>query len=147
MARQSEDMGTRRFLRAKGRVVFGAVENNPGHRCEGFNVIHNRGASKQSLNRRKRRLDTRLAFFTFEGFQKSGFLTANVSSRAPMNINFQIKPRTLNVFAQIAFFFGLIDSNIQPVKLLLKLTADIDIGGMTTNGKAGTDNPFQQKMG
>jgi len=126
-----------KFRAAHGDDVF--------HIAERLDVIDDGRAHPQTKDGRKiRRLDARIRALAFERFDEAGFLTADVSARAAMNVNLQIIAAAQNIFAEEVFRAGFRKRLIQNLRAINHFAADVDVGEMHVVGEARDGHAFDQ---
>ena len=87
--------------RAELRVFRAAHRDDVLHGAERLDVVDDGRAHVEAEHRREiRRLDARIGPLAFERFDEAGFLAANVSARAAMNVDFQIVAGAEDVLAE-----------------------------------------------
>src|SRR3989338_5290659 len=118
-------------------------EWNTGHR---FDVVDDGGASEQTHNRRKRRLEPGKASFSLKRFQKRGLLAADIGARAAMNHEIQMKSASKNIFTQIFFRIGFVHGGLKMLIGLDIFSTDINIGFMRPDREGADHNPLDHRM-
>src|SRR3990167_8049556 len=114
-------------------------EWNTGHR---FDVVDDGGASEQTHNRRKRRLEPGKTSFSLKRFQKRGLLAADIGASAAMDHDIQMKRASENIFTQIFFRIGLIHGGLKMLKRLDIFSADVDVGLLRADRESADEDPF-----
>ncbi len=101
MSADADDARAGIVRRAELRVFRAAHLHDVLHRRERLDVVNNRRAHVEPENSREvGRLDARVSALAFERFNQARFLTANVSTRAAMDVDLKIVSFAQNVFAQ-----------------------------------------------
>ena len=110
-----------------------------------LDVVHGRRTTIEPDVRRERRLQPWLAFFAFQAFKQRGFLAADISAGAVVNVEIEI-PAIHIVLAEKFGLVGLIDRRLQALTFADKLAAHIDVAGAGAHGEAGDQASLDQQM-
>ncbi len=111
------------------------------HRTQGFDVVHDGRAHIKAQDRWEiRRLDARIGALAFQRFDQAGFLPANVSARAAVQVDFQIVTAAKNTFPEEVFCARFRQRTVQDSRPLDKLAADVDVGQVDVVGVARDDH-------
>ena len=110
-------------------------------RAERFNVVDDgRALVKAEHGRKIRRLDARIRALAFERFDEPGFLAANVSARAAVDVNLQIVTAAEDIFAKEILRARLGQRPIQQRAPSRHLAANVNVGQLNVVGEAGDDH-------
>src|ERR1035437_5949375 len=147
MAAQADDARAGVVRRAELGKFRAAHRDDVLHVAERLDVVDDGRAHPQAEHRRKiRRLDARIRPLAFERFDEAGFLAANVSARAAMDVNFQIVTGAENVFAEEIFLAGFLDGAIQNFRAFGHFAAYVNVGELHVVREARDDHAFDQLM-
>ena len=112
-----------------------------------LHVVHDRRTHVETEDGGEiRRLDARIGAFAFERFDQSGFLAANVSARAAVNVNFDVEPSAEHVGSDEIFLARFFDGALENLCAFGKFAADIDVGSLRVQRETGDQDPFDQLM-
>src|SRR5262249_12378965 len=87
--------------------------------------------------------DPRPGPFAFQAFNKTGFLTADISACTTMNVDVQMKILPENVPTQQIGCISLVDCSLHRAATAPVLVADIDVSRARMGCVASEDNPFK----
>src|ERR1019366_9165680 len=147
MAAQADDARAGVVRRAELGKFHAAHRDDVLHVAKRLDVVDDGRAHPQAEHRRKiRRFDARIRPLAFERFDEAGFLAANVSARAAMDVNFQIVTGAENVLAEEIILAGFLDGAIQNFRAFGHFAADVNIGELHIVREAGDDHAFDQLM-
>ena len=113
--------------------------------AEGFDVVDDGGALVEAEHRRKiRGLDARVGALAFERFDEAGFLAADVSARAAMDVDFEVEAGAEDVLAKEPVGLGFGDGLLQDFRAEREFATDVEVGQMHIEREGGDDHPFDQ---
>src|SRR3989338_2894260 len=124
------------------REPLSAMFHDGRHAGHRFDVVDDGGASEQTHNRRKRRLEPGKTSFSLKRFQKRGLLAADIGALAAMNHEIQMKSASKNIFTQIFFRIGLVHGGLKMLKRLDIFSADVNVGFMRPDRESADEDPF-----
>ncbi len=143
---ESKDL---RSLGAVGAVLVvrvGAIEYDPGHIGEGFDIVDTGGEIPESFDGRKRGANPRHSTAAFDRFHQRGFFPAHESSGPFLYLDGEMEVRAADFFSQKALCVGLLDGNLQPLNGLGILGSNINVAFVRADGVAGDEHAFQNGM-
>jgi hypothetical protein len=147
LAAQTHDARAGVVRRAELRVFCAAHRDDVLHVAKRLDVVDDRRAHVEPEHGREiRRLDARIRTLAFERFDEAGFLAANVSTRAAMDVNLQIVTATENVFAEETFRARFLQRRVQQLRALGHFATDVDVGELHVVREARDDHPLDELM-
>ena len=147
MAGDAKELGAGIVRLAEPREPTGATAQNRRRHGDGLDIVDRGRAAIEPAIGRKWRLKTRLALFAFHGFQKRGFLAADIGPGAVVDVKIEIPARAAGVLADQPRLVGLVDGVLQAPAFVDEFAAHIDVGGMGAHGEGGQKAALDQMMG
>ncbi len=146
MSAYSENSITRTFLCSYFFKPVRAFVDDMGNMAKSLNVVNSCRVSPKSISGRKRRFFSWLSFFSFHRFHEACFFSANISSRASMDIDVATKTRIKNLFSEVFFFIRLINCLLQYFSLRSVFATNIYIASLNSHGISCNKKTFYQLM-
>src|SRR5262249_35949612 len=110
-----------------------------------LDIVHSgRTAIKPHIGR-ERRLEPWQAFLSFETFQKSGFLAADIGAGTVMDDDVEVEAMNV-VLADELGVVGLLDRCLEPLAFADEFAANIDVAGVRGHGASGDQTTFDEKV-
>ena len=128
-------------------VLVTAHADDVFHMAERLNIVDDRRAHVETERGREiRRLDARVRTLAFEGFDQTRFLAADVSTGTTVDIQFKVKARTENVFADEIFRARLFDRTLYDKRRFGKLLTQVNVSRVRADSKGGDDHALNELM-
>ena len=89
-------------------------------------------------------LDAGVGAFAFEGFQKAGFLAANVGAGTLMDIDVEVEAGAEDVFSEKTFSAGFFDGVPNDLGRFGEFAADVDVGEVDIGREGGNGKAFDE---
>ena len=109
-----------------------------------LDIVDRRRAAVEPDRGRERRLQARLALLAFEAFEEPRLLAADVGAGAAVQVDFEVVAGAAGVLADEPRGIGLLDRRLKPLRLVVELAADIDVGGADPHPDAGQQTALDQ---
>lgn len=129
-------------------VFVGTEAEDVFYMADGFDVVDNgRSHVEAEDGREVGGLDAGIGAFAFEGFEKAGFLAADVSTCALVDIDVEVESGAKNIGAQEAGFAGFADGLCDDAGGVGEFAADVDVGEFDAEGVGGNGDSFEELVG
>ena len=102
-----------------------------------FHVGDRRRAAKDAHIGRKRGLESGFALLPFQRLDEGRLFAADVSAGSAVHENVEIVAGTAGVLADEAVLVRLLDGDLDVGRLVVKLAADVNVGGPGSHGPSG----------
>src|SRR5690606_31677815 len=130
VARDADEAGPTRLLRAEAGVLLGPNAEDGRQRGDGLDVVDHRGAAEETRDRGEGRLQARPALAALEAVEKAGLLATDVGARAAVDVDVQAVSGIQDALAEDPLGVAVGDRLLQDLRLLQEFTADVDVGGV-----------------
>lgn len=129
--------------------VFGTAHaNDVFDVAEGLDVVDDGGRHVEAEDGGEvGRLDAGVWALAFEGFDKAGFLSADVGTRAAVDVDFAVEAGTKDVFAEEVVGAGFVEGAVEDFCAEGEFAADVDVGEVGVVGVAGDDHALDELVG
>ena len=87
-----------------------------------------------------------MALLAFQALEQRGFLTADVSAGAVVDVNIEVVAGAARILANQTRRVSLVDRGLQMLALADELAAHIDVSGLRPHGEAGDQAALDQQM-
>ena len=144
MTRYAEDFCADIVLTAKAAKPISAAAQYRRCYSDGLNIIYGAGAAIQTRHCREWRFQTRLPFLTLQALQQRGLLAADVGACAAMNVYIEFPTGTASVWTKQSGLIGFVDCAFERHSLVVKLSPNVNIGGVRTHSEASNEAAFDQ---
>lgn len=115
-------------LPSKSSKPRSTSSSNRGRHSNRLDICHGRRTTEQSYIGREWRLESWFTLFTLDGFDQSGFFSANVCSGTPMQVDVERVSCPTRVFSDESSFVSLVDGLLDVRCFLVELSSDVDVG-------------------
>ena len=145
VARDTKQLGAGIVGPADGGEPGGTPAQDVGRRRDRLHIIDRGRTAVEPDIGGERRLKPRLALLALEAFEQRGFLAADISAGAVMQIEIEI-PAVHVALADQLGVVGLVDRRLQCFALADEFAADIDVAGIGAHAEAGDQATLDQEM-
>ena len=115
------------------------------HMADRFHIVHDGRLHVEAEHGWEIRwLDAGVGAFAFEGFEKAGFLAANVGASALVDIDVEVKAGAEDVFSEKTFGAGFLDGVPNDLGRFGEFAADVDVGEVDIRGEGGYSEAFDE---
>ena len=146
MAGNGKQLGAAVVGLAQFQEFLPAMTDDVGNAGKGFGVVDGGRLAVQAESRGERRLEARLAFLAFDGFQQGGFFAADISTITQMVVQVETEIRAQNVVAQITggarLFAGLLHAFVGFEDFAMHVV----VAGLDAHGVGGDRHAFDELM-
>ena len=139
VARQREQLESRRLLGAELLEPLGAVADDRRQVGDRLDVVDDRGSAVEAGDRGERRLETRLAAAALERVEQRRLLAADVGARTRVDHDVEVEARAEDVLAEEPGGVGLAYGARDPTDDVRNLAADVDEGVVRADGVGRVD--------
>ena len=143
-ARDRDDLRARRGLRADLRVLRAAHLEHDRDVHQRLDVVDQRRALVEALDRRERRLQARVAALALQRVQQRGLLAADVGAGAAVHDEVERVVGAEDLLADVALLAGLGERGVEHVGLVGVLAADEDERLVGADRVGADDDPLDQ---
>mmetsp|Transcript_3618 Transcript_3618/g.6624 ORF Transcript_3618/g.6624 Transcript_3618/m.6624 type:complete len:212 (+) Transcript_3618:1070-1705(+) len=132
---------------AESGEPFGTTTQDRRHDSNRFHVIDRGRAAVEARAGRERRLHPGHALATFEAFQQSRFLAADIGARAMREVEVKVPTAVGGVLAEKPVVVGRVDGRLQRLALADVFAADVDVAGVRVHRERGDETTLDQRVG
>ena len=147
LARKSEDLGTLRSLGTDLAEPLGALVDDDGDVGERFDVVNDRRAAPETLDRRERRTGLRHTAVTLNRLEKSRLFAADERAGAEAKLNVEVKVAAENLLAQKTEVASLLDGDLKALDGERIFRTDVDVALRSADREAGDGHGLEDGVG
>ena len=126
-------------------IFLGTHGENVLHMADRLHIVHDGRLHVEAEHGWEiRRLDAGVGAFALEGFQKAGFLTADVGAGTLVDIDVEVEAGAEDVFSKKTFGAGFLDGVPNDLGRFGKFAADVDVGEVNICGEGGNGEAFDE---
>ena len=126
-------------------IFLGAHGDDVLHMADRLHIVHDGRLHVEAKHGWKIRwLDAGVGAFALEGFQKAGFLAANVGAGTLVHIDVEVEAGAEDVFSEKTFGAGFLDGVPNDLGRFGKFAADVDVGEVDIRGEGGDGEAFDE---
>ena len=144
---KSEDLGTLRGLGTDLAEPLGALVDDDGDVGERFDVVDDRRAAPETLDRRERRTGLRHTAVTFDRLEKSRLFAADERAGAEAELDVEIEVAAENLLAQETEVASLLNGDLETLNGERIFCADVNVALRSADREAGDRHGLEDGVG
>ena len=144
---KSEDLGTLRSLGTDLAEPLGALVDDNGDIGERFDVVDDRRAAPETLDRRERRTGLRHTAVTLDRLEKSRLFAADERAGAEAELDVEVEVAAENLLAQKAEVASLLNGDLETLNGERIFRADVNVALRSADREAGDRHGLEDGVG